>query len=229
MDKEKVSIFHLSEIFLYEYYINHGEYELSREDEAALYVKAAQKDESQGHTEEALQKYISAHHANPVSSEIYAELIKCYRLLGNLEQFYHYTVESYQYCCTRAELARYYRNLGYYYLEKYEPDLSAALYEYSILYYDSKQAENEIAFLNKAMHKEMKKNDMKQIQEKISNAGIPLGADTTTLGLIYKAAEEAVGEKMYSQALDCYKMLYDLTNDMEIADRISKLEKEDSR
>ena len=139
---------------------------------------------------------------------------------------YHYTIESYRYCCTRAELAIYYRNLGYYYLEKYQPDLAAALYQYSILYYESKQAESEIAFLNKAMKKEMQKSDIGQLQKIIMEAGIPLEADSTTLGLIFKAGEEAEKKKSYGQALDCYKMVYDLSNDKEIANKISYLEKE---
>ena len=225
MNKEKVSIFHISEIFLYEYYVNRSEYEVSQENEVQLYMQEAQKYENQGNTVEALQKYICAHQSNPVNIEIYADIIKCYRLLGDLDEFYRYTVESYRYCCTRAELAGYYRNLGYYYLEKYQPDLAAALYEYSILYYDSKQAESEIAFLSKAMHKEMKKKNSKQLQEKILNAGIPVEPDATTLGLIYRAAEEAEEKESYMQALDCYKMVCDLTNDIEIAGRINKLEK----
>ena len=226
MSKKKISIFHISEVFLYEYYFNQSEYEFTQEDEAQLYIKEAAQDEQEGHIDKALQKYICAHHANPVSVEIYANIIRCYRLMGNLDELYHYTIESYRYCCTRAELARYYRNLGYFYLEKYQPDLAAALYQYSILYYESKQAENEIAFLNKAMKKEMKKNDIGQLQKMIIEAGIPVEADLITLGLRYKAGEEAEKKKDYRQALDCYKMVYDLSNDKEIANRISYLEKE---
>lgn len=226
MNKKKISIFHISEVFLYEYYFNQGEYEFMQEDEAQFYIKEGEKNEQKGHLDEALQKYICALHVNPVSIEIYANIIRCYQLMGNLDELYHYTIESYRYCCTRAELAIYYRNLGYYYLEKYQPDLAAALYQYSILYYESKQAESEIAFLNKAMKKEMQKSDIGQLQKIIMEAGIPLEADSTTLGLIFKAGEEAEKKKSYGQALDCYKMVYGLSNDKEIANKISYLEKE---
>ena len=222
---KKVSIFHICEVFMYEYYVNQSEYELSQKDDVQLYIEDARKNEQMGYIDKALQKYFYAYHLNPVCYEIYADIIRCYRLLGKMDEFYQYTIESYRYCCTRAELANYYRNLGYYYLEKYQPDLAAALYEYSILYYDSKQAEGEVAFLNSAMNIEMRKGDISQLQEIITNSGIPVGADTITLGLIYKAGEEAEKKKMIGQALDCYKMLYDLTNDEEIASKISYLEK----
>ncbi|MCH4190899.1 MAG: hypothetical protein LKF52_01235 [Butyrivibrio sp.] len=225
MDKKsvKVSIYHMSEIFLYEYYVNHEDYEISSADHAAEYVKLAEKDEQEGHTDKALQNYLKAHFENPVSAEIYHCIIKCCRQLGDLRGFYQYTLESYDYCCTRAELAGYYRNLGYYYLENYKPELAAALYRYSIFFYKSEQAESEIEFLNKAMNRLMAQESAQEIQRLLRKEKIPIQANQISLALLVKAGEEAEEKKMSGQAMDCYKMVYDLTQDEEIKNRIYRL------
>ena len=46
----------------------------------------------------------------------------------------------------------------------------------------------------------------------------------TTIALLYKAAEEAADAEDKDQALDCYRMVYDLTADEEIGKRIAFLE-----
>ena len=227
MDKKnvKVSIYHMSEIFLYEYYVNHGDYEISSSDHAAEYMKLAEKDEQEGHTDKALQNYLKAHFENPVSAELYHCITRCCRQLGDLQGFYQYTLESYDYCCTRAELAGYYRNLGYYCLESYKPELAAALYRYSTFFYKSEQAESEIEFLNKAMNRQMAQQSTEEIQQMLTKEKIPIRANQVSLALLVRAGEEAEEKELPGQAVDCYKMVYDLTQDKEIMDRIHRLER----
>ena len=55
---------------------------------------------------------------------------------------------------------------------------------------------------------------------------IPIRANQVSLALLVRAGEEAEEKELPGQAVDCYKMVYDLSNDKEIANRISYLEKE---
>lgn len=56
-------------------------------------------------------------------------------------------------------------NLGWYYLEKYKPEVSAACYLYSKYFGESQQADAELEFLEKAVGKKVAKKDLVQIQK----------------------------------------------------------------
>ncbi|MCR4901659.1 MAG: hypothetical protein K6A23_02265 [Butyrivibrio sp.] len=219
----KVSIYHISEIFLYEYYINKFDYEISDEDLALKHINEAVLEEQKGNIDLALQEYINAHLENPVRYDIYNNIIRCCRQLNDLEGMYNYTLESHKFCCTRAELASFYRNLGYYYLEKYNPQLSLDLYRYSKLFYENENADHEIEFLKEAMKDSIKDNDLDSIQYSLNSQNIPVMADRITLALLYKAGEEAATEGAINQAIDCYKMVYDLTYDDDVKGIINNL------
>ena len=143
-----VSLSHISEVYLYEYYIAPNEaYEINDNSEIESFINDAKSLMARGNINEALQKWLKANVENPVNMEIILQIISCCKQLGDIQGEYTYTIMSYNYSCTRAELAAYYRNLGWYYLESYKPEISAACYRYSMLFDDTKQADNEIKFL----------------------------------------------------------------------------------
>lgn len=225
MSKLKVCLRHISEVFLYEYYcLGDDEYEISNEDTLTPHKEKAKEQLLAGNYSGAQQEWLSAHLENPVDMETILGIILCCKQLGDAEGEYSYTTESYNYCCTRAELAAYYRNLGWYYLEKYKPEVSAACYLYSKYFGESQQADAELEFLEKAVGKKVAKKDLAQIQKILKDNQIPTEANPVTLALLYKAAEEAAEGRDKDQALDCYRMVYDLTADKEIGKRIESLE-----
>lgn len=218
-----ISIYHISELFLYEYYVNQGDYSISEKDLASPHITEAERLEKGNNPGRALTEWIAAHKENPVNTQIYEGMIRCSMLLQNNHKVLEYANELYRFCCTRSELAFFYRSLGWYYLETYKPELSAALYRYSTFFYESEQAEEEIKYLEKAMKKPLVSDDISSIQKTISDAGIPVSPDKITLALLLRAGEEAESLGSVSQALDCYKMLFDLTQDEEIAARIKRI------
>ncbi len=218
-----VSIYHIAELYLYEYYVNRDEYTISDTDLAASHISEAERLEKGNNPGRALVEWISAHAENPVSMQIYEGIIRCNMLLQNKNGVLKYTKEIYPFCCTRSELAFYYRSLGWYYLEDYKPELSAALYRYSTFFYESAQAEEEIRYLEKAMKRPLAEGNAESLQKVISDADIPVFPDSTTLALLLRAGEEAESRDAVSQALDCYHMIYDLTHDAEVEERIHRL------
>ncbi len=150
----KVSLNHISEVFLYEYYLSGGsEYEISETDYAGAHKEKARQLMSEGNTDAAMQEWIKAHFENPVDMESILSIISCCKQLDDIEGEYSYTTDSYNFCCTRAEMGAYYRNLGWYYLEKYDPELSSACYMYSQLFENTNQAKDEIKFLENALNR----------------------------------------------------------------------------
>ena len=225
MSKIKVCLRHISEVFLYEYYcLGDDEYEISSEDTLTPCKARAKELLLAGDYAKAQQEWISAHLENPVDMEAILGIILCCKQLGDTQGEYAYTTESYNYCCTRAELAAYYRNLGWYYLEKYKPEVSAACYLYSKCFEDSQQADAELEFLEKAIGKKVSKKNLEQIQQILKDNDIPTEANPITLALLYKAAQEADEAGDRKQALDCYRMVYDLTADEEVGRIITEME-----
>ena len=203
--------------------MNPDEYEISKDDLARPHLDKAGDLLSQQKNNEALQEYLAANMENPVSFEAVSGIIICCKRLGDIEGEYKYTQEMYKLCCTRAELATYYRNLGWYYLEKYKPDLSAALYRYSTFFQEGQAAEEEIKYLESALNKPMGKESPEQIQKMLEDNEIPTGPSNITLALLIKAGEEAEQNGNYMQARDCYMMVYDLTEDEEVGLKINRI------
>ena len=222
----KVSLNHISEVFLYEYYVSGGsEYEISETDYARAHKEKARQLMSEGNTDAAMQEWIKAHFENPVDMESILSIISCCKKLGDIEGEYSYTRDSYNFCCTRAEMGAYYRNLGWYYLEKYDPELSSACYMYSQLFEKTEQAEDEIKFLEKALNRAVEEKSPDELQKILKRHDIPTEANGVTLALLYKAGGEAEADGQYAQALDCYRMVFDLTQDAEVELKISNLQK----
>ena len=225
MSKLKLCLRHISEVFLYEYYcLGDDEYELTDIDTLTPHKEMAKELMLAGNYSKSQKEWLDAHFENPVDMESILGIILCCKQLGDTEGESSYTTESYNYCCTRAELAAYYRNLGWYYLEKYNPELSAACYLYSKYFEESQQADAELEFLEKAIGKKVSAKDLSQIQNILKENNIPTEANPITLALLYKAAEEAQEAGDKAQALDCYRMVYDLTEDEEVGRKISLLQ-----
>ncbi len=224
MSKSKVCLRHISEVFLYEYYcLGDNEYEITGEDTLTPRKEKAKELQLSEKYSEAKKEWMDALSENPVDMESLLGIIFCCKQLGDIEGEHSYTTESYNYCCTRAELAAFYRNLGWYYLEKYKPDVASACYLYSKFFGESMQADSEIEFLERALGKKVADKNIDEIQKILKDNKIPTEANPITLALLYKAAEEASEAGDRSQALDCYRMVYDLTADEEVGKIISVL------
>jgi hypothetical protein len=91
------------------------------------------------------------------------------------------------------------------------------------MFQESCQAAEDIRFLEKAMKHKMILNSTMDLQKLLEKNKIPLGPDPVTLALLVKAGEEAEKKGNQLQALDCYSMVYDLTGDDEICEKIEKL------
>lgn len=218
-----VCIYHIAEIFLFEYYENPSDYTVIPKNRLEELKEKAEEEMKRGGYVAALQNYDKVQELNPADAEVRLSRIRCCYHLGQLEEMHEETLRLYPYACTRQELAAYYRWLGCWYLEKYQPEISECVYRYSTLFVPSEQAEEEICYLEKALGKKMPAYSLAEIQEKLRKAGIPLQASNVTMALLVKAGEEAETRKLWQQALDCYRMVFDLTQDEEIGRRIRRL------
>ncbi len=94
--------------------------------------------------------------------------------------------EMYFYIFTRQDLARYYRLLGFYYMQIYQPDISACLYNYSNYFSETENANGSLIFLEKAMNKEYAKMEVENVKNSIQKQGIPIGPDEKIINMMEK-------------------------------------------
>lgn len=215
-NKKYISFNHIVEVYYYQYFIKDYEYECSPISINRLYKTLARINCKYGYKNKAIELYEKAIQYNPVDLEVFFELGDIYKTIGDLKKFIAYTKESYNYCCSRATLAKYYRNLGFYYLELYEPELSEKLYNYSNIYYETKNANSELIFLEKVLKRKQTKYSIEVLQNVLNKNGIAIKANPDTVGLTYIAAKDALKLGNLKAAKECYYMVYDLTNDCQI-------------
>lgn len=174
--------------------------------------------------EGALLSFKQSSRWNPADADMKLRVAELQRRFGRADMARTCALEAYHYCFTRAEMARYYRILGNYYLETYKPDLSACLYHYSQVFYPSKTAEKELEFLYQAMKKERTEVDPSVLVESLTEAGIPLGPDDTTIGLIYQFGMQYYNSGQYDMARQCLSLVYDITADEETGMILARLQ-----
>lgn len=225
-DKSRKTYFcpnHPLEIYLYELERKGEEYDILEWKLHLLYRELAERYIKRNDREYALSFYEKALCYNPLDVEILYGLACLYRNTGNWDMLYKTAVRMYPYCYTRSDMSRYYRLLGTYYLEIYEPDLAEAVYEYSNLYYPSEAADKEIEFLEKALKRKRQFREMDRLQEILKEKGLPLAPRDKTLGLLYKVGKLELERNNLDYARYLFLFLYQLTGDEEAGQILKEL------
>ena len=168
------------------------------------------------------------------ADEIYEDIVRehphisratVYRNLNMLDRYFIVTKQAYRYCCTRATMARYYRNMGFYYTSKYKPEVARACYIYSNIYYKTENADNELKFLEEALHDKTPDLSIAEMQDIFNQEGIEPGPSSDTIGVIYRVGELMMEDKEYTLARDCFAIVYDITREKELEPVLDELEK----
>lgn len=195
-----------------------------------------------------LQKYKRAEDAykhalcwNPVDLDSYLGLAECYKYLNMITRYLDMTKQAYRFCCTRATMARYYRNMGFYYLSSYNTDMAAACYTYSNIYYHTDNADSELEYIKNALaaaennkdnkesnenkNTEVKEYTIKQMQDMFDKEKVEPGPDSKTIGIVYRVGELMLQDKEYRLAKDCFMIVYDITNEQQLENVIAELDR----
>lgn len=177
-----------------------------------------------GESEAAVKACETAIEWNPVDLESLLLLAEIYLELGNhFEDYYEATKNAHRYCCTRATMARYYRNMGRYYLEKYKPDVARALYVYSNIYFQSEACDSALQFIESALNEKTPEYRINELQQILEANGIELGPCADTIGIIYRVGNLMLESKDLERARDCFAIVYDITQDEETGTLLAQI------
>ena len=93
---------------------------------------------------------------NPASVHIYNEILESCIGLRDYEKFDTYFEKAMKYAARPIDLAMLYKKLGYVYIERGEDEIAYNLFLYSKLFFPRKEADDEIAFLEKRVGTKLK-------------------------------------------------------------------------
>ncbi len=173
--------------------------------------------------EDAQKALATAMRWNPASADIAFEHAETYKVMGDIDTFFHLTVDAFRYAFRPQQVARCLRNLGYYFVEKALWREAASCYAVSLQYdNESKQAMSELYYIQQKAGDvgQASAEEMRTIAEKY---GFPLGPHDDVLGLAYSYGKHFCDEKDADGARYCLTIVYELTGADEIKQMIDAL------
>lgn len=173
--------------------------------------------------EEARQALKKGLRWNPVNFSITSEYIETFRMEGDMETFFQKTMDAFKIAIHAPQIARCYRNLGYYFTEKKLYSVAVSVYQLSMLYEkDSKNVQSELYYINQVSGgiDEPSGEEIKAYSEKY---GFPMGANEHVLGLAYNCGKHFAETGETEGARYCFGVLYELTHDEEIKEIIDTI------
>lgn len=176
-------------------------------------------------------RYIDAQEAlkkglrwNPVSFTIMSEYIETFKMMGDLDRFFTLSLDAFKIAFHSKDVARCYRNLGYYFVEKEQYSQAIGSYLMSLQFdRESGKAQSELYYISTRTGRPVKEPSLEQMKTYAETYGFPLGADKDVLGLSFSYGRHFVEENEPKAARYFLNIAYDLTDDEDIKEILDKL------
>ncbi len=180
-----------------------------------------------GDMEEAQIALEKAMRWNPMDAAIRFEHAELFKKKGDMDEFFKLTMQIFPNVYQSRHIARCYRNLGYYFVEKALWKVAATCYILSIHYdQDASRAQSELWYIQQNAGSDFSMPSNEKIGEIAKQYNIPLGADRDVVGIAIGIGEQAEKAGQLDAAKYFYSVAYDLTNLDEIKDRLDSLPEE---
>lgn len=136
------------------------------------------------HYDEANKMLGKALRWNPMSSKIGYEYAETFKLLGQMDKYIEATRKAFSTAYTKKEVARGYRNWGYYFIELEKYQAAIGCYLLSLQYdEESKNAQSEIYYIHQKTNGAIKPPKVKKFHKIAKREKIPMGVDPCVLEL----------------------------------------------
>lgn len=123
---------------------------------------------------------------NPMDLNSAFEKAESYKMQKRFDEMKDETLNTYDMIFTPEHLARYYRNLGYYYIEAFNYNIAFSLYLVSMLYEESKSAYNEILYIKQILRNPEFNVDIDTAINNLKENNIPFGVKKENLDAQYE-------------------------------------------
>lgn len=162
--------------------------------------------------EKALEYHKKGLEWNPVNVSIMFEIAAIYKITGKIEMYKEQIEKTHIYIYDSAYMAKYYRELGWYFIEKNLFDIANALYTQSIKYLDIENARLELIFIAKQENKSVRFSTKEEIKKLFSEYNIKSGFNLNVVNMIVEEYQRLSKFKPQSSAVkELSQILYDIT------------------
>ena len=160
---------------------------------------------------------------NPVSSKTILSLADIYKSkTRTYNRFFLYNVDALKFAYKKEDIARAYRNFGFFYVEENQLDIAAVFYDFSLNFDFNRQAFRELEYLkSRGINTEIDRKDAENV---IESKKIQVGVNPFILDTLRIICADLENRKYYRGALYFYRILYDLTKDNHILGKINSIQ-----
>lgn len=153
---------------------------------------------------------------NPASCTIGFEYIETFKVTGELKTYFELTKNQFEYAYRPKDVARCFRNLGYYYIEIEEYSVAAVCYYISMFYdEDNEMAQSQLYYIEQTAPTEYPKPSVELIAQYEKEYDIPRGANRDVIGLAHAYSQYTIEEDVLDAAVYFLTIFCELTDDEE--------------
>ena len=164
---------------------------------------------------------------NPVNVTSIFELAEIDKMNRDWDHYLTLSKQCLSLSYTGPDIARAYRNLGFYYIEKQEYDVATALYHMSMFYQESTMAQSELFIIQQLAGKVSSGPKTDDIEEIFKKNGIQYGPNDLIVNIAFGIAKTAEQEGYTGLARYYYSVLYELTFSDEVKEWLDALPDEE--
>lgn len=167
--------------------------------------------------DEALKNLNEALKWNPVDLNTLYEKAGVYKAIGDLERFKAEIEKTYSFVTSSSFLAKYYRELGYYYIEKKVYDVANAIHSIGLDFAQTEDEKNrslnELMYIAQQEQREIRKSNVEEVKKLCEDYNIPIGFDKRTVGMIMNEHQRLINrDGLSEQVKDLSRILFDITH-----------------
>ena len=174
-------------------------------------------------SKEVLEK---ANKYNPINVRILFELSEIYKMNKNWEEYIKINNKCLEYSYSSKDIARCYRNIGFYYIEQNDFETATGLFYLSLDFdQESKVAQSELLYIFEKTGKKLKQPKFEEIEKLLENKKIQMGANHLVISIAHYIGKEALKNKDVYMSKYFTEIVYDLTKDEDFKKIIDDLNK----
>lgn len=178
--------------------------------------------------EEANQMLEKALQWNPMSAKIGYEYAETFKIMGMLDKYIEITRKAFSVAYTKEEVARGYRNFGYYLIEQEKYQAAIGCYLLSLQYdRESKNAQSELYYIHQKTNGKVKQPTIDELESIAEREDFPMGVNRDVLGIAVSYGKHFLEEGQTEGARAMFEIVYDLTDDKAIKELLDSLASEE--
>lgn len=172
----------------------------------------------------AIEYLDKAQHYNPVDPTIYFEKSESYKIQKDFESMLEETNKAYEVIIYPNELSRYYRQLGYYYIEQKQYKLAYSLYQLSLTFDKNNMAYHQLAYIKQQLDDKSYTVKLEESWELFKKENISIGAKQENISkLIQFTLDEEVNEKEPKMVEEAKNILFTIILNREDLSELKKI------